>query len=256
MAVIQIKHLYFAYDNNDVLSEINMRVRSEEIVTLLGPNGSGKSTLLKCIYGILKPKEGSIQIDDRDLFNFSHSELARILGGIPQHHYPTFPFKVVDIVVMGRTPFLSMFSSPSDRDYEYAEDILQNLDILNLKEHRYTEISGGERQLALIARTLMQNPKVLLLDEPVTHLDLKNKAKVLGTIKRIAKEKHLTIVATLHDPNDAIMFSDRIALIKKGQILEYGKPQEIVNEANLQHLYDMTLKVVKQDDINLVTYKA
>ena len=252
--MIKIENLHFTYNGSFVLYDINLEIEPGEVVTLLGPNGSGKTTLLKCISNIFKPDKGCIYLDGRKLHEISQSELARIIGGVPQGHNPTFPYKVIDIVVMGKTPYLNIFSSPSQEDYENAKEILDDLGILWLAERPYTQVSGGERQLVFISRAIMQNPKVLLLDEPVTHLDIKNRAKVLNTVKRIAMEKKLTVLMTLHEPNDAIVYSDKIAFIKKGQIVNYGHTNTVVNEKNLQELYDMSFNILTQNNARVVTY--
>lgn len=254
--MIRIEELHFTYDDTFGLHDVNLEIESAEVVTLLGPNGSGKTTLLKCIYGILKPNSGCIYLDGKKLYEFTQSELAKTIGGVPQDHYLTFPYKVIDIVVIGRTPYLNIFSSPSQQDYKNAEKILDALGILWLKDRPYTQVSGGERQLVFISRALMQNPKVLLLDEPITHLDLKNRVKVLSAVKRVAMENKLTVLMTLHEPNDAIIFSDKIALMKEGRIVDYGRPNTVVNEENLQKMYDMSFRILRQDNAKVVMYQA
>lgn len=254
MAMIKIENLYFSYNGSFNLYDINLHIESGEVVTLLGPNGSGKTTLLKCINNIYKPGKGCIHLDGKKLNEFTQPELAKTIGGVPQFHNPTFPYKVIDIVVMGKTPYLNIFSSPSQEDYENAKRILEGLGISWLAERPYTQVSGGERQLIFISRALMQKPKVLLLDEPVTHLDVKNRVKVLRTIRKIAVEKKLTVLMTLHEPNDAIVYSDKIAFMKKGRIINFGYTNTIINQENLQELYDMTFNILKQDNTQVVTY--
>lgn len=254
--MIRIENVYFKYNDTFGLHDVNLKIESGEVVTLLGPNGSGKTTLLKCIYAILKPKSGYIYLDGRELDKFTQSELSKTIGGVPQDHYLTFPYKVIDIVVIGRTPYLSIFSSPSRQDYEDARKILDDLGILWLAERPYTQVSGGERQLVFISRALMQNPKALLLDEPIIHLDLKNRVKVLNAIKKVAMEKNLTVLMTLHEPNDAIMFSDKIALMKEGRIIDYGCPNAVVNEENLRKMYEMSFNILRQDNTTVVVYQT
>lgn len=254
--MIRVENVYFKYNDTFELHDVNLKIESGEVVTLLGPNGSGKTTLLKCIYAILKPNSGYIYLDGKKLDEFSQSELAKTIGGVPQDHYLTFPYKAIDIVVIGRTPYLSIFSSPSQQDYEDARKILDDLGILWLAERPYTQVSGGERQLVFISRALMQKPKALLLDEPTIHLDLKNRVKVLNAIKKVAKEKNLTVLMTLHEPNDAIMFSDKIALMKEGRIIDYGHPNAVVDEGNLRKMYEMSFNILRRDNTKVVVYQA
>jgi len=168
------------------------------------------------------------------------------LSDVPQEHVPTFPYRLIDIVVMGKTPSLDIFSSPSKKDYEDAKRILEDLGIANLAEKPYTQLGDGERQLALIARALMQKPKALLLDEPTKYLDVRNKVKVLTMVRRLAYEKKLTIFMTLHDPNDAIIFSDRIVLIDNGEIKK-SLPSEKITEDDLRKVYGIPFKVIKME---------
>jgi len=253
--MIRIENLYFSYNGAFGLHDVNLRISSGEVVTLLGPNGSGKTTLLKNMYGILKPDSGCIYVDGKKLDDFSQSDLARTIGDVPQDHYLTFPYKVIDIVVIGRTPYLSIFSSPSRQDYEDSERILDDLGILRLSQRPYTQVSGGERQLVFIASALMQNPKALLLDEPTMHLDLKHRVKVLNAVRRVAAEKKLAVLMTLHEPNDAIMFSDKVTLMKDGRIVNYGCPDTIINEENLGKVYGMSFSILRQDNARAVVYQ-
>jgi len=253
--LIKIENLCFSYNGFFEIYNINFELKKGEITTLLGPNGSGKTTLLKCVYGILKPKDGCIYLDGKSLLELSQPELAKNIGCVPQIHNPVFPFKTIDVVVMGRTPYISMFSSPPIKDYKSAREIISELGISNLAERPYTMISGGEQQLVLMARALMQNPKLLLLDEPVAHLDIKNKVKVLSMVKKIAEKMKIAVLMTIHDPNDAIRFSHNIALMKEGKIIDYGYPDKVINEESLQEIYNMPFIILNQDNHKIVMYE-
>ena len=255
MALIKIENLCFSYNGFFEIYNINFELKKGEITTLLGPNGSGKTTLLKCVYGILKPKDGCIYLDGKSLLELSQPELAKNIGCVPQIHNPVFPFKIIDIVVMGRTPYIKMFSSPSKKDYKSAREIISELGISNLAERPYTMISGGEQQLVLMARALMQNPKLLLLDEPAAHLDIKNKVKVLSMVKKVAEKLKIAVLMTIHDPNDAIRFSHNIALMKEGKIIDYGYPDKVINAENLQEIYNMPFIILNQDNHKIVMYE-
>ena len=253
--MIKIENLCFSYNGFFEIYNINFELKKGEITTLLGPNGSGKTTLLKCVYGILKPKDGCIYLDGKSLLELSQPELAKNIGCVPQIHNPVFPFKIIDIVVMGRTPYIKMFSSPSKKDYKSAREIISELGISNLAERPYTMISGGEQQLVLMARALMQNPKLLLLDEPAAHLDIKNKVKVLSMVKKVAEKLKIAVLMTIHDPNDAIRFSHNIALMKEGKIIDYGYPDKVINAENLQEIYNMPFIILNQDNHKIVMYE-
>jgi len=253
--LIKIENLCFSYNGFFEIHNINFELKKGEITTLLGPNGSGKTTLLKCVYGILKPKDGYIYLDGKSLFGLSQTEIAKNIGCVPQIHNPVFPFKVIDIVVMGRTPYIKMFSSPSKKDYISAREIISDLGILHLAERPYTIISGGEQQLVLTARALMQNPKLLLLDEPAAHLDIRNKVKVLSMVKKVAEKLKIAVLMTIHDPNDAIRFSHNIALMKEGKIIDYGYPDKVINAENLREIYNMPFIILNQDNHKIVMYE-
>ncbi len=254
--MISIENLHFTYDTRDRfgLYDINLEFRAGEIVALLGPNGSGKTTLLKCLYGAIKLDTGAIYLNGKNLLKFKSSELARHLGGVPQSHIPSFPFKSIDVVVMGRTPHTGIFSSPSEKDYENAREIFKELEIPELTERPYTHISGGERQLVFVARALMQDPKVLLLDEPTAHLDIKNRVKVLRAIKRIAEKNKITVVMSVHDPNEAILFSSKILLLKDGKIQDYGPTEEVIRQETLRELYDTDFSILIEKNRKIVVY--
>ncbi|WP_299976630.1 ABC transporter ATP-binding protein [Desulfobacula sp.] len=253
--MITINNLHFMYNDHSGIKNVNLKIEPNEVVSLLGPNGSGKTTLLKSIYGLLNPKKGRIYLDCKLISTIKSSELAKIVGGVPQDHQNSFPYKVLDLVVMGRTPYLSIFSSPLQEDYQKGRKILSELGISGLAERPYTQISGGERQLTFIARALMQEPKILLLDEPVAHLDIKNKVKVLTIVRDIAREKNLTVLMSLHDPNDAIKFSHKIVLIKDGTIIDYGSVEKIIDEKNLKKIYDIEFDILGTDTEKVIMYK-
>lgn len=251
--MIVIKNLSFSYNgHNKVLKNINLEIKPGKILALLGPNGSGKTTLLKCIFGSLKPTNGSIYIDGKESNLLSPQELARCVGGVPQEHHPAFPYRVIDVVVMGRTPYLDLFSAPSSLDYKKAEKVLKELGIFHLAYKPYTQLSGGERKIVLIARALVQDPKVLLLDEPTAHLDVKNKIKILTLIRELTKKRRtLAVIRTLHDPNEALLFSDEIALLEKGSIVYLGPSNEI-DEKLLEKVYGIPFKIIEDNGTKIV----
>ncbi|RLF19745.1 MAG: ABC transporter ATP-binding protein, partial [Thermoprotei archaeon] len=242
MERVVLKDVYFSYEDGFELRGISLKVHAGEVCAILGPNGSGKTTLLRCIYKLLRPFKGCIYVDGRDVLSLKTRELARLVGGVPQEHHPVFPYRAIDMVVMGRTPYLSLFSAPSHKDYEDAYELMKRLGIAHLAERPYTQLSGGERKLVLIARALMQNPRVLLLDEPTSHLDIKNKILVLRAVRRLCKDRKVAVLMTTHDPNEAMAYSDKIVLMNKGEVVFIGGPEDLSSEL-LSKVYDVPLKV-------------
>ena len=252
--MLEVKNLRFRYNGFEV--KANLNVEDGEILTLLGPNGSGKTTLLRCIYGTLKPETPCVYLDGRDVHSMDLRERAKRIGYVPQTHNPSFPYTVLELVVMGRASQISAFQSPSDEDYRVAMESLKLVGIENLAYRPYTQISGGQLQLALIARALVQNPRVILFDEPTAHLDFKNQIRVLEMIRKITAERRVATILTLHDPNLAGMYSDRIALVKDGEIYAVGRPGEVMTENELNYVYGIGVKVISVDGFRFVLPKV
>lgn len=212
--MLEIKNLDFYYNRDKILNKINFQAKKGEFISLLGANGSGKTTFLKCIQGLLTPKEGKILIDGENIIQLSKKEIARKISVVPQENKNIFAYEVLDMVVMGINPWLSFTEHPSQADYQKAEKILEHLGVEELKSKNYNQISGGERQLVLIARALMQKTDILLLDEPNSHLDFKN-VHLMMEIMRDLSYKNKTIITALHDPNLAYNYSDKVIILKK-----------------------------------------
>lgn len=246
IARMTAENLSFSYSqdlNSAVFLDISFSVRPGDVFCLLGPNGTGKSTLLKCLAGILKIQRGRVLFGERDLLSFKIPEIARRIGYVPQGLTSAFPFRIKDIVVMGRAPHLSILASPSRRDVELSLQALQTVGILHLAERPCNSVSGGEWQLALIARALVQQPEILLLDEPTSHLDLGNQMKILQVIKELSAAG-MTIVMASHAPDHAFLVSNVAAILDKGGISEIGAPDDVVTEKNLKAAYGADVKVV------------
>jgi len=241
--MIKISGLKFGYFDTEVLKGLDIEVREGEILALLGPNGSGKTTLLKLLSKILEPRGGTILIMEKDIKQYSYNELAKTVSMVPQIHRATQPYTVFDVVLMGRNPQMdSMF--PKESDIKIALSILEELGIAHLKDRPYTDISGGELRLVLIARALAQESKIMLLDEPTAFLDFKNASLVLQKINELKEKKGKTIVVTLHDPNEALQVSDRILLMKKGEIVAIGTPDTVLSQENLKYVYGIDVEKV------------
>lgn len=219
---ISVENLTLSYEKNLVLNNINFSIKKGSVVTLVGPNGCGKTTLLKIINGFLKQNGGTVYIDSRNMEEIPNRELARILGHVSQLHKSSFPFSVLDVVLTGRMPYISMFSTPGKEDIQKAYQVLEFMGIAHFAQRPYTQISGGERQLVMIAKALAQEPDFLLLDEPTSFLDLKNQIHVLKTIINLSRARNITVLMTLHEPNHALLFSDEIILLRKLHGLKNG----------------------------------
>ena len=239
---LEIKNAVCGYGNKKVVDNISLGVNKGEIMCLLGPNGVGKTTFFKSILGFQKLLGGQILIDGKDIFGFSKRMLAKSVGYVPQAHTPPFPFTVIDVVLMGRTAHMGMFASPTKEDVEIAEHSLETLGISFLKDRIYTEISGGERQMVLIARALTQNPEILILDEPTSNLDFGNQTRVLSHINRLSR-RGLAVIMTSHFPNHVFLCSTKVALMQRGNRFLVGTADDIVTEETLKEAYGIDVKI-------------
>lgn len=244
---LEVKNAICGYGTSIVVKGISMNVGSGEVLCLLGANGVGKTTFFKTILGFLKLKGGEILLDGENIHNWSRNQLARTIGYVPQAHTPPFPFKVFDVVLMGRTAHLSMFSSPTKEDMNIAEEAMNTLKISYLKDKIYTEISGGERQMILIARALAQQPKILIMDEPTSNLDFGNQIRVLEQINKLS-EKGLAVVMTSHFPNHAFLCSTKVAFMQKNNVFTVGNVDEVVTEEMLKEAYGINVKIITTID--------
>jgi iron complex transport system ATP-binding protein len=240
---LSIKNASFGYSDNDLVwKDINIDVREGECLCLLGPNGCGKTTLLNCINGTYSLKEGSIFVNNKNLKEMSIIQLAKTIGIVFQEHSAPFPYSSLEVVRMGRTPHLGLFETPTMEDTKLALSIMEELGIAHLAGKSYTHISGGERQLVLIARTLCQQPEIILFDEPTSHLDFKNQAMVLRTIKNLS-QKGMTIVMTSHFPNHVWDIGTRVVMLGYGGMVVQGPVEEVMTEQNLSETYGVKTKI-------------
>jgi iron complex transport system ATP-binding protein len=234
--MIKINNLSFNYGILKVLNDISFDLEKGKLCALFGPNGSGKSTLLKCLAGLNKTNNGNILINGELLNSFNPKELAKLVSYVPQEHKPPFPFKVREIVLMGRTPHLGGFFNPSKSDLEYTEYSMDTIGITNIADRYYTELSGGQRQLVLLARSFAQNTPIMLLDEPTSALDFRNQINIWKTLKLLTG-KGKTIVVCTHDPNYVSWFCDTVAFINEGEMIRYGDAKEVMDNKILKLLY-------------------
>lgn len=244
---IEVKNLSFSYGDRQVLYDISFSVGKGEFLSILGPNGVGKSTLFRCVLGLLSGYTGQVLVDGTDARRFSVREAARHIAYIPQSSHPIFNYSVFDIVLMGRTSGLSTFRSPGQADKERCLWALEKVGIPHLAQRCFHRLSGGEQQLVLIARALVQNAPILMLDEPTANLDFGNQLLVLEQARSLAREGY-TIIQTTHHPEQSYMFSDRILAIQKGRVLKEGKPADVLTEEIMKALYGVDVNIVSLYD--------
>jgi len=244
---LEAKDLRFSYGSHEVLKGVSFLVSPGEFLSVLGPNGVGKSTLFRCILGLLTPAAGSIVIDGRDTAGMSAPELARRIAYIPQSHSPVFNYSVMDMVLMGTTARLGPFSSPGKAQLAQAEEAMERLGIRELADSGYQSISGGQRQMVLIARALAQQARILIMDEPSSSLDFGNRIRVMQTVRLLTREGYSVIQST-HDPDQAFYYSDRILAMKDGRVLADGAPGEILCKPVISELYDTEVEVYSLRD--------
>ncbi|MCY6960048.1 ABC transporter ATP-binding protein [Clostridium brassicae] len=245
MDLLNVENISFSYESRQILKDISFSVEEGNICGILGQNGTGKTTLLKCIHGLLKPKHGNVLIKGKSVHSMNCKERARNISTVPQNINIIFSYTVLDVVLMAKVSKVNLFTSPSKEDEKEVIKILNSLEIGHLSDKRFNELSGGEKQMVLIARAMYQDTPIILLDEPTAHLDYKNQIMIMDTIKDIVNKKNLTAIINIHDPNLALNYCDNIIMIKSGRVLIKGKTSDIICENYLSNLYDMPVLVDK-----------
>lgn len=238
---ISIRNLSFAYNGSPVLSDVNIDIKQGKLTFILGKNGSGKSTFLRIVAGLLPFKKGDIHVLGKNTTKLTFGERAKIMGFMNQQHKAVFPFSVEEVVLTGRAAYINF--SPKESDKQAVHEAIERTGITHLKNRNYTELSGGEQQLAMVARVLAQNPKVLLLDEPTSHLDFSNQAHLLGLLKKLTNEG-LTIVAVLHDPNHAFLYGDDFLFVKDKQVIRSAPSVNAWDAEFLKTIYHGNLEAI------------
>lgn len=242
--ILKVENLGFKYNEKEILKDICFTLEVGDFVGILGPNGCGKTTLLKNINRWLKPDTGNIYVNGESIYRVTIKDLAKRVATVPQDTYLDVAFTVEQIVLMGRNPHLKNFESEQKEDIAIVEDAMKSMDILHLRDKPVHQLSGGERQRVLIARALAQQPSLLLLDEPTSHLDINYQWELLGLLKDLCLKKSLTILVVLHDINLASMFCNKIILLKDHKIFKMGDLNEVLNEDNIKAVFDMDVRVV------------
>jgi iron complex transport system ATP-binding protein len=240
---VLVENLSFAYKNFS-LNVPALQFESARVAAIVGPNGAGKTTFLKCIGAVLPTSRGSLFVDGQDVASLKSPERARLIGYVPQEHDTVFNYLVADFVLMGRAAYISPFALPSQEDTKAAAEALEFVGLSDYAPRSISELSSGERRLVLIARALAQKSAVLLMDEPTTFLDPKHETEILRLVRKMAVEKHKTILVTLHSLEMAVQYSDSMVFMKNGEVVAWGKPDEIFREPLLERVYGMKMKIL------------
>ena len=254
MKTFELKNVTCGYKHTPILENLSFSVTEGEALCLLGPNGVGKTTLFRSMLGFLKPLAGTIAFDGQDIAAWPARTLARKIGYVPQSHTPPFAYPVIDVVTMGRLSRISPVASPSAHDLEVAYASLDRLGAGHLADKLYTQISGGERQMVLIARALAQEPEMLVMDEPTASLDYGNQVKVLRQISRLARDG-MAIVMTTHFPDHACLCATTVGLITRDWV-RFGSPVEVVTERTLGETYGVDVRIVEKKTCDCGTLKG
>jgi iron complex transport system ATP-binding protein len=245
--IVDIAGASFRRNSRLIFQNLDLQLDEGEIVCLLGPNGCGKTTLLQCIAGLLELESGVVRLAGDDTTRLSARQIAQRIGFVFQDHRGVFPYRVRDVVAMGRTPHLGWLARPGLADQRICADALARIGMSDVADTPYTQLSGGERQLVLIARAIAQGTSVLLLDEPTAHLDFGNQVLVLATMRRLAAEGLAMLVAT-HSPEQALAVGTRIAMMRDGGLVAVGPADRIMTEENLRSLYGVEVRIVVVPD--------
>ncbi len=243
--VIQATKLVFAYQEQVVLDGLNMEVPKGAFTAIVGPNGCGKSTFVKQLIKSLKPQSGEIRILGKPLASYSHKALGKLIAYVPQATQIGFDFTVEEVVLMGRYPHLKRFQSEQAKDREIAVEAMKATGVWDLKDKPANALSGGEQQRVIVARALAQEPQILILDEPISHLDLPHQVELMALIRKMAQEKGITVLAIIHDLNLALDYSDYVIMMQKGQVLYYGLPAEIISEHSIRDIYGLEVCMIQ-----------
>lgn len=243
--VLNVKDVVFAYSGVKILDRISLELERSEVLGVIGPNGTGKSTLIRCMNRVLRPQSGTVTLDGVDIQDMTRVEIARKLGYVPQSSKNSFPATVFDTILMGRRPHGGWRSSP--RDVKKALEMLKLVGLEDLAMRDFTELSGGQQQKVVLARALVQEADVLLLDEPTSNLDIRQQLETMEIIRRLVEDRGISALMAVHDLNLAARYADRILMLKGGRVFDTGDPFSVLTAENIREVYGVEA-VVKEDD--------
>jgi iron complex transport system ATP-binding protein len=242
-AALVVRDLNLSYGERAVLNGVSFSVCEGEFFIIIGPNGSGKTTLVKAVSGGVRPRKGEVTLMDRPLRNYSGKALARNIAVVPQAPPPDIPFTAAEVVLMGRSPHLSMFGLERRKDLEIAEQAMAFTNVAHLADRKLDELSAGERQRVLIARAICQQPRIMVLDEPTASLDPAHQVHIMDLLEKLGSDEGITVIMVSHDLNLAAMYADRLLLMKQGNVVSLGKPSEVLTFETLEKAYGCVLLV-------------
>lgn len=253
--LLNLQEIHFSYSGSrkPVLNGISLTIQEGQSLAILGPNGSGKTTLLHLILGWLKPNQGHLELNGKPFKEYTRRELGQLLALVPQNEPVSFEFSALDFVLFGRAPYLAPLEQPSNADQIIAFEALDRVGLSALAKRNITAMSGGEKQMLLIARALAQQSKTILLDEPTSHLDLGNKARLTNLLRELVHEGH-NLIFTTHEPDFALALSQRTIMMQRGQILFDGQTAKIINSAALTQLYGTPVEVIAHEGRFLISW--
>lgn len=252
---LEVNNIYFSYKDHPVLKGISFRAEEGELISVLGSNGAGKSTLFKCILGLLEPERGNVVINGKSIKDMTLGTIAQKIAYIPQSHNPVFNYTVFEMVLMGTTAQVSKLSMPGEDQIKYAQEALKIMDIYHLRDRNYANISGGERQMTLIARAIAQQAKILIMDEPSANLDLGNKIRLMKTLKTLTNSGY-TVIQSTHDPEQACSYSSKILAMRDGKELAFGKAEDIVDSSLILALYGVDMEELEAYKYSITSFAS
>ncbi|QBY05684.1 ABC transporter ATP-binding protein [Thalassotalea sp. HSM 43] len=242
--VLTCQSLTWQVDEQSILKQVSFAIERGESISIVGPNGAGKTSLLKCLAGLIDADSGDIYVHNKNLKQLSRRDIAQHITVVNQHHSNPFQLRCREVVHMGLIPHKSWFETDSDADHHKISMALEKVDLLDKQEQHFNTLSGGEQQRVMIARAIVQDPKILLMDEPTNHLDIYYQQQILS----LASSLDLTLVMSLHDLNLASYYSDRILMLNHGEVVAFGKPEEVLKETTLQQVFNVPCQVHRYVD--------